>query len=223
MQAKNPIHHFKAKKTYLCTKFFYMSQDIHAVSYCIGMSVADSLIQQDLDGIDPIVMAEAIKDAFAGNNMKFSPDQANQIIQEYLQGVAASKFEVYKKEGEDFLAANASKPGIHTTPSGLQYEVISEGAGPKPSATDTVRVHYHGTLIDGTVFDSSISRGLPATFGVHQVIKGWTEALQLMPVGSKYRLYIPQDLAYGAHPHPGGAIKPFMALVFDVELLGIEN
>jgi FKBP-type peptidyl-prolyl cis-trans isomerase len=200
-----------------------MSQDIHAVSYCIGMSVADSLIQQDLDGIDPIVMAEAIKDAFAGNNMKFSPDQANQIIQEYLQGLAASKFEVYKKEGEDFLAANASKPGIHTTPSGLQYEVISEGEGPKPSATDTVRVHYHGTLIDGTVFDSSISRGLPATFGVHQVIKGWTEALQLMPVGSKYRLYIPQDLAYGAHPHPGGAIKPFMALIFDVELLGIEN
>lgn len=187
------------------------------------MSVADSLIQQDLDGIDPIVMAEAIKDAFAGNTMKFSPDQANQIIQEYVQGVAASKFEVYKKEGEDFLAANASKPGVQTTPSGLQYEVISEGAGPKPSATDTVRVHYHGTLIDGTVFDSSISRGLPATFGVHQVIKGWTEALQLMPVGSKYRLYIPQDLAYGAHPHPGGAIKPFMALVFDVELLGIEN
>ncbi|MFY7989916.1 MAG: FKBP-type peptidyl-prolyl cis-trans isomerase [Fluviicola sp.] len=200
-----------------------MSQDIHAVSYCIGMSVADSLIQQDLDGIDPIVMAEAIKDAFAGNNMKFSPDQANQIIQEYLQGLAASKFEVYKKEGEDFLAANASKPGIHTTPSGLQYEVISEGNGPKPAASDTVRVHYHGTLIDGTVFDSSISRGLPATFGVHQVIKGWTEALQLMPVGSKYRLYIPQDLAYGAHPHPGGAIKPFMALIFDVELLGIEN
>jgi len=223
MLAKNPIHHFKAKKTYLCTKLFYMSQDIHAVSYCIGMSVADSLIQQDLDGIDPIVMAEAIKDAFAGNTMKFSPDQANQIIQEYLQGVAASKFEVYKKEGEDFLAANASKPGVQTTSSGLQYEVISEGAGPKPSATDTVRVHYHGTLIDGTVFDSSISRGLPATFGVHQVIKGWTEALQLMPVGSKYRLYIPQDLAYGAHPHPGGAIKPFMALVFDVELLGIEN
>ena len=220
---KKTIHRFKAKKTYLCTKFFYMSQVIHAVSYCIGMSVADSLIQQDLDGIDPIVMAEAIKDAFAGNTMKFSPDQANQIIQEYVQGVAASKFEVYKKEGEDFLAANASKPGVQTTPSGLQYEVISEGAGPKPSATDTVRVHYHGTLIDGTVFDSSISRGLPATFGVHQVIKGWTEALQLMPVGSKYRLYIPQDLAYGAHPHPGGAIKPFMALVFDVELLGIEN
>jgi FKBP-type peptidyl-prolyl cis-trans isomerase len=112
---------------------------------------------------------------------------------------------------------------VKTTSSGLQYEVIEEGTGAKPSATDTVKVHYHGTLTDGTVFDSSVQRGLPATFGVHQVIKGWTEALQLMSVGSKYRLYIPQELAYGAHPHPGGAIKPFMALVFDVELIAIEN
>lgn len=200
-----------------------MSQDIHAVSYCIGLSVADSLAQQELDGIDPQVMAEAIADVFQGRTPKFSPEQANQVIQQYLQDVMASKFEVYKKEGEEFLANNAKKEGIHTTASGLQYEIVEEGTGNKPTANDTVKVHYHGTLIDGTVFDSSISRGLPATFGVHQVIKGWTEALQLMPVGSKYRLYIPQDLAYGAHPHPGGAIKPYMALIFDVELLGIEN
>jgi FKBP-type peptidyl-prolyl cis-trans isomerase FklB len=155
--------------------------------------------------------------------MKYSPEQANEIIQKYIQEITASKFEVFKKEGEDFLAENAKKPGVTTTASGLQYEVINEGDGPKPKSTDTVNVHYHGTLIDGTVFDSSVTRGIPATFGVHQVIKGWTEALQLMPVGSKYRLYIPQDLAYGAHLHPGGAIKPFMALIFDVELLGIEN
>ena len=200
-----------------------MSQDIHAVSYCIGLSVADSLAQQELDGIDPQVMAEAIADVFQGRTPKFSPEQANQVIQQYLQDVMASKFEVYKKEGEEFLADNAKKEGIHTTASGLQYEIVEEGTGVKPTANDTVKVHYHGTLIDGTVFDSSISRGLPATFGVHQVIKGWTEALQLMPVGAKYRLYIPQDLAYGAHPHPGGAIKPYMALIFDVELLGIEN
>lgn len=200
-----------------------MSQDINAVSYCIGLSVADSLAQQDLDAINPQVMAEAIADVFQGNALKYSPDQANQIIQEYLQNVMTSKFEVYKTEGEQFLAENASKSGITTTASGLQYEVIEEGNGPKPTATDTVKVHYHGTLIDGTVFDSSVSRGLPATFGVHQVIKGWTEALQLMPVGSKYRLYIPQELAYGANPHPGGAIKPYMALVFDIELLAIEN
>ncbi len=200
-----------------------MSQDIHAVSYCIGMSIGDSLLQQDLGGIDPSVLAEAVRDMFQGNSMKYSPEQANEIIQAYVQELAASKYEVDKKAGEDFLAENAKKEGVSTTESGLQYEVIAAGEGPKPSATDTVKVHYHGTLIDGTVFDSSISRGIPATFGVHQVIKGWTEALQLMPVGSKYRLYIPQDLAYGAHPHPGGAIKPFMALIFDVELIAIEN
>ncbi len=203
--------------------FHDMSQDINAVSYCIGLSVADSLAQQELAAINPQVMAEAIADVFQGKELKFSADEANQIIQNYIQEITASKFEEHKAAGEAFLAENAKKAGISTTASGLQYEVIEEGTGAKPASSDTVKVHYHGTLIDGTVFDSSISRGLPATFGVHQVIKGWTEALQLMPVGSKYRLYIPQDLAYGAHPHPGGAIKPFMALIFDVELIAIEN
>jgi FKBP-type peptidyl-prolyl cis-trans isomerase len=200
-----------------------MSQDINEVSYCIGLSVADSLAQQELDAINPQVMAEAIADVFQGKELKFTADQANQIIQNYVQEITASKFEEHKTAGETFLAENAKKAGVTTTASGLQYEVIEEGPGVKPTSSDTVKVHYHGTLIDGTVFDSSISRGLPATFGVHQVIKGWTEALQLMPVGSKYRLYIPQDLAYGAHPHPGGAIKPYMALIFDVELIAIEN
>jgi FKBP-type peptidyl-prolyl cis-trans isomerase FklB len=199
-----------------------MSQDINAVSYCIGLSVADSLMQQELGGINPTVMAEAITAVFNGEMSKYSPEEANGIIQAYLQDVTASKFEVYKAEGEAFLAENAKKEGVHSTESGLQYEIIEAGNGAKPVATDTVKVHYHGTLIDGTVFDSSVTRGMPATFGVHQVIKGWTEALQLMPVGSKYRLYIPQDLAYGAQPHPGGAIKPFMALIFDVELISIE-
>lgn len=199
-----------------------MSQDINAVSYCIGLSVADSLMQQELGGINPTVMAEAITAVFNGEMSKYSPEEANGIIQAYLQDVTASKFEVYKAEGEAFLAENAKKEGVHSTESGLQYEIIEAGNGVKPVATDTVKVHYHGTLIDGTVFDSSVTRGMPATFGVHQVIKGWTEALQLMPVGSKYRLYIPQDLAYGAQPHPGGAIKPFMALIFDVELISIE-
>lgn len=200
-----------------------MSQDIQAVSYSIGLSVADSLMQQDLGGIDPSVMAEAIADVFQGKTTKYSPDEANAIIQKYIQEITASKFEVYKQEGAEFLSENAKKEGVTTTPSGLQYEVIELGTGEKPMSTDTVNVHYHGTLIDGTVFDSSVTRGIPATFGVHQVIKGWTEALQLMPVGSKYRLYIPENLAYGANPHPGGAIKPFMTLIFDVELLGIEK
>lgn len=203
--------------------FHDMSQDINSVSYCIGLSVADSLAQQELDALNPQVMAEAIADVFQGKELKFTAEQANQIIQNYIQEITASKFEEHKTAGEAFLAENAKKAGITTTASGLQYEVIEEGTGVKPAASDTVKVHYHGTLTDGTVFDSSISRGLPATFGVHQVIKGWTEALQLMPVGSKYRLYIPQDLAYGAHPHPGGAIKPYMALIFDVELIAIEN
>jgi FKBP-type peptidyl-prolyl cis-trans isomerase len=198
-----------------------MSEELKAVSYCVGMSIADSLLQQELEGLSTEVLAEAINDIFSGKTAKYSPNEANDIIQNYLNSVGEKKFAAIKEEGEAFLAENKSKAGITTTTSGLQFEVVEEGNGQKPAATNTVKVHYHGTLIDGTVFDSSISRGEPATFGVHQVIPGWTEALQLMSVGSKYRLYIPQELAYGAHPHPGGAIKPFMALIFDVELLDI--
>lgn len=199
-----------------------MSQDINAVSYCVGMSIAGSLVQQNLEGISTQALAEAINDVFEGKQPKYNAEEANAIIQNYLAQAAEEKFAVYKKEGEDFLAANFKKEGVHTTLSGLQYEVITEGDGPKPGPQDMVTVHYHGTLTDGTVFDSSVQRGEPATFGVHQVIPGWTEALQLMNVGSKYRLYIPQELAYGSHPHPGGAIKPYMALIFDVELLAIK-
>jgi FKBP-type peptidyl-prolyl cis-trans isomerase FklB len=198
-----------------------MTEEIKAVSYCVGMSVAGSLMQQDLDGISPEIMAEAIADAFAGKEPKYTPEMANTIIQNYIQNASEAKFAQNKEAGEAFLHENKSKSGVQTTPSGLQYEVITEGNGPKPASTDTVSVHYHGTLIDGTVFDSSVHRGQPATFGVHQVIPGWTEALQLMNVGSKYRLYIPQELSYGAHPHPGGPIKPYSALIFDVELLAI--
>jgi FKBP-type peptidyl-prolyl cis-trans isomerase FklB len=198
-----------------------MTEEIKAVSYCVGMSVAGSLMQQDLEGISPEIMAEAIADAFAGKEPKYTPEMANTIIQKYLEGAGEAKFAQNKAAGEAFLHENKAKAGIQTTPSGLQYEVITEGNGPKPAATDTVSVHYHGTLIDGTVFDSSVHRGQPATFGVHQVIPGWTEALQLMNVGAKYRLYIPQELSYGAHPHPGGPIKPYSALIFDVELLAI--
>jgi FKBP-type peptidyl-prolyl cis-trans isomerase FklB len=198
-----------------------MTKDIEAVSYCVGMSIAGSLLQQDLEAISPQIMAEAIADVFAGKQAKFSPDEANAIIQNYLQEVGDAKFAANKIAGEEFLKENQTKSTIQTTASGLQFEVLTEGSGAKPGAQDTVSVHYHGTLIDGTVFDSSINRGEPATFGVHQVIPGWTEALQLMNEGSKYRLYIPQELAYGAHPHPGGPIQPFSALIFDVELLKV--
>ena len=207
---------------YICEKnTLKMTEEIKAVSYCVGMSIADSLLQQDLNGISPEILAEAIKDIFSGVQAQYSPNEANDIIQTYLNGIGEAKFGAVKEEGEAFLATNKLKAEIKTTESGLQYEVISEGSGNKPSGQDNVKVHYHGTLIDGTVFDSSVNRGEPATFGVHQVIPGWTEALQLMNAGSKYRLYIPQNLAYGAHPHPGGAIKPFMALIFDVELLEV--
>jgi FKBP-type peptidyl-prolyl cis-trans isomerase FklB len=198
-----------------------MTEDIKAVSYCVGMSIAGSLMQQDLDGISPEVLAEAIADAFAGKEPLYTPEMANTIIQNYLQSAGEAKFGQNKEAGEAFLNENKAKTGIHTTASGLQYEILTEGSGNKPAATDSVTVHYHGTLIDGTVFDSSVMRGQPATFGVHQVIPGWTEALQLMNTGAKFRLYIPQELAYGAHPHPGGPIKPYSALIFDVELLEI--
>lgn len=198
-----------------------MSEEIDAVSYCVGMSLGGSLLQQNLEGISVAKLTEAIQDAFEGKPMKYSPEEANEIIQKFLSAEGAKNFGANKEAGEAYLAENAKKEGVSVTESGLQYEVIEIGTGDKPTASSSVTVHYHGMLPDGTVFDSSVERGEPATFGVNQVIKGWTEALQLMPVGSKYRLHIPEDLAYGANPHPGGPIEPFMALVFDVELIDI--
>jgi FKBP-type peptidyl-prolyl cis-trans isomerase len=200
-----------------------MTEELKAVSYCIGMSIADSLKQQELDQVSTDVLAEAINDSFKGEKAKYSPEEANAIIQKYLTSVNEQKFAGIKEEGTSFLTENGKRDGVETTASGLQFEVINAGSGEKPSAQNTVKVHYHGTLIDGTVFDSSVQRGEPATFGVFQVIPGWTEALQLMQVGSKYRLYIPENLAYGANPHPGGPIKPYMTLIFDVELLEIVS
>ncbi len=199
-----------------------MTQDLNAVSYAIGLSVASSLKEQNLDKLDPTVLSSAIQDVFENKTPKFTPNEAQDIIQNYLKELSEKQFANNKEEGDAFLAENATKTTVTSTPSGLQYEVIVEGSGKTPSATDVVEVHYHGTLINGNVFDSSIERGTPATFGVNQVIKGWTEALQLMKEGAKYRLYIPQDLAYGAHPHPGGPIEPLMALIFDVELISVK-
>ena len=198
-----------------------MATDKEAVSYCVGMSMGGSLIQQDLGELSPEIIAEAISDIFSGKELKFTPQQANDIIQQFVSEQGAAKYGKNKEAGEVFLKENGMRREVTVTASGLQYEVINEGEGAMPGPEDQVTVHYHGTLIDGTVFDSSVSRGEPATFGVNQVIKGWTEALQLMNKGAKYRLYIPQDLAYGANPHPGGPIEPFMALVFDVELIEI--
>lgn len=199
-----------------------MSTEQNNVSYAIGMSIAESLKNQNLTELDATVIAEAINDLMQGKTPRLNAEEANQIIHDHLEEKRSAAFTANKTEGENFLASNKSKEGIQETATGLQYKILTEGDGQKPAATDVVSVHYHGTLIDGTVFDSSVERGTPASFGVHQVIPGWTEALQLMNVGSKYRLYIPQNLAYGANPHPGGPIQPFSTLLFDVELLAIN-
>ncbi|MCG8576652.1 MAG: FKBP-type peptidyl-prolyl cis-trans isomerase [Flavobacteriales bacterium] len=191
-------------------------------SYSVGMSIGQSLKGQNLDELDLNEFLNGVSNVLAGETLRFTPEEANGKIQAYLNEINESRFAQYKSEGEAFLAENAKRDEVTVTDSGLQYEVITEGNGEKPSPTAQVSVHYHGTLIDGSVFDSSVSRGTPATFGVTQVIRGWTEALQLMNVGAKWKLYIPQELAYGANPHPGGPIKPYMALIFEVELLSIS-
>jgi len=191
-------------------------------SYCIGLSIGQSLATQGLDEIDVQQFVEGVKTVLGGGQPRFAPEDANRRIQAYMQAAQADKYGKNKQAGEAFLAENAKRDAVTTLPSGLQYEVVEQGSGKKPGATSQVTVHYHGTLTDGTVFDSSKQRGQPATFGVNQVIPGWTEALQHMPAGSTYKLYIPQELAYGANPRPGGPIEPFMALVFEVELLEVH-
>lgn len=199
-----------------------MQTELEKVSYAVGMSIADSLKNQNLEDVNTQILAEAMADVFAGSSPKLTEQEANNVIQAFLDNKKNAAYATIKVEGENFLKNNALREEVKTTNSGLQYEIITEGTGKKPNGTDVVTVHYHGTLIDGTVFDSSVLRGTPASFGVHQVIPGWTEALQLMPVGSKYKLFIPQELGYGANAHPGGAIKPFSALIFEVELIDIK-
>jgi FKBP-type peptidyl-prolyl cis-trans isomerase FklB len=191
------------------------------VSYCIGLNIGDNLRQQGLGDIEIENFISGLRTLLSDEQPKFSPQQANQIIQEFFEKKTAEQFEGFKVEGEQFLKENATREGVIETASGLQYEIIEEGVGQQPESTSMVSVHYHGTLINGTVFDSSYERGEPAQFPLNQVISGWTEGLQLMKEGSKFRFYIPQHLAYGANPHPNGPIKPFMTLVFDVELLSV--
>jgi FKBP-type peptidyl-prolyl cis-trans isomerase FklB len=198
-----------------------MEADKSKASYSVGMSIAESLTQQDLNTLDLEQLLAGMRVIFNGETPAITPEEANLHIQRFLDAQKQMKYEVVKGAGEAFLKTNALRPEVQTTESGLQYEILTPGTGAQPGPTSQVTVHYHGTLIDGTVFDSSIERGTPATFGVSQVIRGWTEALQLMSEGAKYRLAIPQELAYGANPHPGGAIQPYAALIFDVELISI--
>lgn len=192
-----------------------------SLSYSMGILVAQNLKQQGFTSLEGASFAKGLEDVMQDNKLEISLEQANQIAQTYL-GEHKSKAHAGAIEaGKEFLAANSKKEGVTTLASGLQYEIITAATGPKPKASDKVSVHYHGTLLDGKVFDSSVQRGQPAEFGVTQVIPGWVEALQLMPTGSKWRLYIPSDLAYGDRG-AGADIKPFSTLVFEVELLAIK-
>jgi FKBP-type peptidyl-prolyl cis-trans isomerase len=198
------------------------------VSYAIGMNIGTNLHKQSVD-VDPKILQQGLQDALAGGKTLLSEDEARATLTEFQNEMRQKQQEkmqqageANKKEGEAFLAANKTKESVVTLPSGLQYKIITAGTGPKPTAGDSVVCNYRGTLIDGKEFDSSYKRGQPATFPVSGVIKGWTEALQLMPVGSKWQLFVPSELAYGDRGS-GPDIGPNATLVFEVELLSIQS
>ena len=189
-------------------------------SYGLGMGIGQNLASMGVSNMSIEDFVKGIKDVLTGAKTEMSHSEAQAVVNEHFKKLAEEAYAQNKTSGEAFLAENAKKNGVVTLPSGLQYEVLAEGNGKKPSATDRVQCHYEGTLIDGTIFDSSIKRGEPAVFGVNQVIKGWVEALQLMQEGAKWRLYIPYDMAYGEHG-AGEMIPPYSALIFDVELIKV--
>lgn len=196
------------------------------VSYALGMGIGSQLKDMGAENISIDDFAQAIKDAIAGNK-QLEDDEAQALVQEFFQeqeqkqrAAAAERFKDAKEAGEQFLAENAKKDGVTVTASGLQYTILKEGNGKQPKATDTVVCHYEGTLTDGKVFDSSYKRGEPASFGLNQVIAGWTEGVQLMKEGSKFRFFIPFNLGYGERG-AGASIPPFSALIFDVELIEV--
>ena len=190
------------------------------VSYALGMSIGRQLQQMNVAEVNVDDFAQAIKDVFASKT-SLTDSEAQQAVQDFFQRKAEEQAGAAKAEGEAFLAENAKKEGVVSLPSGLQYQVLREGDGRKPAATDQVECHYEGTLINGQVFDSSYQRGQTATFGLNQVIAGWTEGLQLMQEGAKYRFFIPYHLAYGERG-AGQSIPPFATLIFDVELVKVK-
>ncbi|MGL5228422.1 MAG: FKBP-type peptidyl-prolyl cis-trans isomerase [Bacteroidales bacterium] len=190
------------------------------ISYALGLSIANNFKATGIKELNVEDFTAAVAAVFEGGEPALSYDEAKQIMNEYFTNLQKFQLEQNKLMGEEFLAENKKNPNVVTLPSGLQYEILKEGEGKQPSATDQVKCHYTGSLIDGTVFDSSEQRGEPATFGVNQVIPGWVEALQLMKEGSRWRLFIPSELAYGERG-AGQAIMPFSTLVFEVELLEV--
>ena len=202
-----------------------LQSNIDSVSYAIGVLVGSNNLKQleTAPGggeISKEVMAAAFRAASMGEEAALTDEQANELVRKFFESASQREAQKALEEGNAFLEKNKAREGVTTTQSGLQYEVITAGTGALPVATDQVRVHYHGTLIDGKVFDSSVDRGEPVVFGVNQVIPGWTEALQLMPVGSKWKIYLPSNIAYGERG-AGGDIGPNSVLIFEVELLEI--
>ena len=192
------------------------------ISYALGLIIGNNLKGMNIDGLLTTEFTRAVEQVLNGEKTEMTEVQAQGLVQEYLREQQEAAGKAAREAGENFLAENAKREGVKVTESGLQYEVLTPALGMKPVATDTVSCHYEGRLIDGTVFDSSYRRGEPASFPLQGVIRGWTEGLQLMSIGSKFRFFIPFELAYGAQG-AGGSIPPYAALVFDVELLGIEG
>lgn len=189
-------------------------------SYGLGMGIGQNLLSMGVSDINVDDFVAALKAVLTGAKPEMTHAEAQKVVNDRFQELSEQAYAKMKEEGEAFLAANSKKEGVVTLPSGLQYEVLVEGTGKQPAASDRVQCHYEGTLIDGTLFDSSIKRGEPAVFGVTQVIPGWVEALQLMKEGAKWRLYIPYQLAYGEHG-AGEMIPPYSALIFEVELIKV--
>jgi FKBP-type peptidyl-prolyl cis-trans isomerase FklB len=199
-----------------------LQDSLHKFSYAFGTSIGNNLKVVGFDSLSYNAFSMALEDALKGEE-KIPVQEAQMLIKSTIQGKQEEIAKEQSAEGERFLVENGKRPEVVTTESGLQYEIINKGDGAIPTATDKVKVHYTGTLIEGTVFDSSIERGEPTSFGVSQVISGWTEALLLMPVGSKWNVFIPQGLAYGPRGAGGGEIPPYAALIFQMELLAIEE
>lgn len=221
--AKKPTASAKAAPAVITLK-----DEREKASYAVGLSMGNSLRSQSVD-VNPDIVAQGLHDGFSGAKPLITEEEARTAMTQLQKNVRTQQEAKMaqaggknKTDGEAFLAANKAKPGVVTLPSGLQYKILKEGTGPKPTATDSVVCNYRGTLLDGKEFDSSYKRGQPATFPVNRVIKGWTEALQLMPVGSKWELFIPPDMAYGVQG-AGGDIGPNSTLIFEVELLSIQG